>query len=272
MGEVDAAGAIALLEPGDILVDCTGSRSVMRDLLVPGDIDPTVHGRNTTLFRLEYALVVTFLYDQHYACDEFCKYYKNVENPTYKFIPAVHRTLYDGATSHVTGIVAISKDEFDAMPPTFDGAWLRDNFPGVAESMDRFIDKVKAETHGELVGDIEIMRIPLDVYHAWNMTSRPCTARRQPPARDGAGLPPRATPRSGHRTSGRSRWASNRLLPGGPSSEPGAAHRGRLRALRGVHVPPVAAGLHADPMIKHNKDLLQSVGDTFGLLAKLHVY
>jgi hypothetical protein len=25
-------------------------------------------------------------------------------------------------------------------------------------------------------------------------------------------------------------------------------------------------------MIKHNKDLLQSVGDTFGLLAKLHVY
>ncbi len=82
MGEVDAASAIALLEAGDILVDCTGSRSVLRDLLVPGDIDPTVHGRNTTRFRLEYALVVTFLYDQHYACDEFCKYYKNVDNAT----------------------------------------------------------------------------------------------------------------------------------------------------------------------------------------------
>ena len=38
--------------------------------------------------------------------------------------------------------------------------------------MDRFIDKVKAETHGELVGDLEITRIPLDVYHARNTTSR----------------------------------------------------------------------------------------------------
>jgi len=86
--------------------------------------------RNTLRYRLEYALVVTFLYDQHYTCDEYCKYYKNVENATHKFIPAVHRTYYDGSISHVTGIVTISKDEFDAMPPTFDGAWLRENFPG----------------------------------------------------------------------------------------------------------------------------------------------
>ena len=29
-----------MLEPGDILVDCTGSRSLMRDLLLPGaDLD-----------------------------------------------------------------------------------------------------------------------------------------------------------------------------------------------------------------------------------------
>ena len=34
----------------------------------------------------------------------------------------------------------------------------------------------------------------------------------------------------------------------------------------------MAARLHADRMIKHNKDLLESVDDTFGLLAKLHVY
>ena len=32
------------------------------------------------------------------------------------------------------------------MPPRFDGDWLREHFPDVAESMDRFIDKVKAET------------------------------------------------------------------------------------------------------------------------------
>ena len=53
--------------------------------------------------RLEYALVITFLYDQNYSCNEACKYFKNVENPGYKFIPAVHRTFYDGSVSHVTG-------------------------------------------------------------------------------------------------------------------------------------------------------------------------
>ena len=143
----------------------------MRDLLLPGD-DLAARGRNTKRFRLEYALVVTFLYDQHYACNEYCKYYKNVENADYKFIPAVHRTFYDGSISHVTGIVSISEAEFEAMPPSFDGAWLRDQFPSIALSMDRFIDKVRAETHGELVGDLEIMRIPLDVYHARNATSR----------------------------------------------------------------------------------------------------
>ena len=58
------------------------------------------------------------------------------------------------------------------MPPRFDGQWLRSNFPGVAESMDRFIDKVKLETNGELLGDLEIVRIPLNLYRARNATSR----------------------------------------------------------------------------------------------------
>ncbi len=38
-GVVSAEDAIALLEPGDILIDCTGSRSVLRDRLVPGAAD-----------------------------------------------------------------------------------------------------------------------------------------------------------------------------------------------------------------------------------------
>ena len=38
--------------------------------------------------------------------------------------------------------------------------------------MDRFIDKVKEETHGEILGDLEIVRIPLDLYRARNATSR----------------------------------------------------------------------------------------------------
>ena len=171
VGEVSADQALAMLEPGDILVDCTGARSLMRDLLLPGD-DLAQRGRNTKRFRLEYALVVTFLYGQHYACNEYCKYYKNVDNVGYKFIPAVHRTYYDGAISHVTGIVSISEGEYQSMPPAFDGAWLRDRFPDVAVSMDRFIDNVRAETHGELIGELEIMRIPLDLYRARNATSR----------------------------------------------------------------------------------------------------
>ena len=47
------------------------------------------------------------------------------------------------------------------MPSRFDGQWLRSNFPSVAQSMDRFIDKIKEETHGEILGDLEIVRIPL---------------------------------------------------------------------------------------------------------------
>ena len=168
---VTAKDAMAMLEPGDVLIDCTGARSLLRDHLVPGseEIDGDA---NTLLIRLEYALVITFLYGQKYDCDEYCKYYKNIENAHYKFIPMVHRTHYDGSVSHVTGIVNITAEEYEAMPSRFDGQWLRSNFPSVAQSMDRFIDKIKEETHGEILGDLEIIRIPLDLYRARNATSR----------------------------------------------------------------------------------------------------
>ena len=107
-----------------------------------------------------------------YACNEYCKYYKNIENVLYKFIPAVHRTYYDGSITHVTGIVKITAEDYAAMPSRFDGPWLRNHFPDVAQSMDRFIDKIKQETHGELLGDLEIIRIPLNLYRARNATSR----------------------------------------------------------------------------------------------------
>ena len=138
---------------------------------MPGS-DEADGGANTLKIRLEYALVITFLYGQTYDCNEYCKYYKNIENAHYKFIPMVHRTHYDGSVSHVTGIVNISAEEYEAMPSRFDGEWLRGNFPGVAQSMDRFIDKIKEETHGEILGDLEIVRIPLDLYRARNATSR----------------------------------------------------------------------------------------------------
>src|SRR5690606_9110087 len=156
-------------KPGDMIVDCTGARSLFRPHLMPAAEDDDA---NTYTLRLEYALVVTFLYGQPYECNEFCKYYKNIENPYYKFIPAVNRTYTDGHTTHVTGIVSIPDADYDRMPSRFDGQWLRSNFPDVAHSMDRFIAKVQRETSGEIIGDLEIIRIPLNLYHARNTTSR----------------------------------------------------------------------------------------------------
>ena len=46
------------------------------------------------------------------------------------------------------------------MPAKFDGEWLRSNFPEVAESMDRFIDKIQQETHGELSGTSRLCGYP----------------------------------------------------------------------------------------------------------------
>ena len=168
---VSVEDTIEMLEPGDILIDCTGARSLLRDQLIPGP-DELGASANTLQIRLEYALVVTFLYGQSYDCNEYCKYHKNVGNALYKFIPMVNRTHYDGSVSHVCGIVNISAEDYEAMPTRFDGAWLREYFPVVAESMDRFIGKIKEETNGELLGDLEIIRIPLDVYRARNATNR----------------------------------------------------------------------------------------------------
>jgi 2-polyprenyl-6-methoxyphenol hydroxylase-like FAD-dependent oxidoreductase len=168
--------AMGVLTPGDILIDCTGAKSLLRDQLVRGSGE--MKGANTLTIRLEYALIVTFLYGQKYDCNEICKYTKNIENPQYKFIPMVQRTHYDGSVTHVTGIVNITAEEYGAMPPRFDGQWLRSNFPAVARSMDRFIDKIKEETHGEILGDLEIIRIPLNLYRARNATNRQwCTAQ-----------------------------------------------------------------------------------------------
>jgi 2-polyprenyl-6-methoxyphenol hydroxylase-like FAD-dependent oxidoreductase len=270
---VTAEDAMAMLEPGDLLVDCTGARSLLRDRLVPGS-EEADGGENTLLIHLEYALVITFLYGQKYDCNEYCKYSKNIENPHYKFIPMVHRTHYDGSVSHVTGIVNISAREFEAMPSRFDGQWLRRNFPSVAQSMDRFIDKIKEETQGELLGDLEIVRIPLDLYRARNATSR--------------------------------QW-----LTAGPSDHPFASSPVLLAGDSAIGSPyfqsislgfecaMYLAGLIAQrdlplrdmldryelysykqwlrvymrsKMIKHNKDLFESLDDPLALLDKLHIY
>jgi 2-polyprenyl-6-methoxyphenol hydroxylase-like FAD-dependent oxidoreductase len=270
---VSAEDAVAMLEPGDILIDCTGSKSLLRDQLAAAS-DEAEGGRNTLNIRLEYALVITFLYGQTYDCNEYCKYYKNIENAHYKFIPMVHRTHADGSVSHVTGIVNITAEDYEAMPSRFDGQWLRSNFPDVAQSMERFIDKIKQETHGEVLGDLEILRIPLDLYRARNATNRQWfpTGRNDHP------------------------FASSPVFLAGDSAI-GSPYFQSISL--GFECAMYLAGLIAQrdlplrdmfdryelyiykqwlrvymqsKMIKHNKDLFECVDDPLALLDKLHIY
>jgi 2-polyprenyl-6-methoxyphenol hydroxylase-like FAD-dependent oxidoreductase len=270
---VTAEDAMAMLEPGDLLIDCTGNRSLLRDHLVPGSGQPD-GGANTLKIRLEYVLVITFLYGQRYDCNEYCKYAKNIENPHYKFIPMVHRTHYDGSVSHVTGIIKISAREFDAMPPRFDGQWLRSNFPGVAQSMDRFIDKIKQESQGELLGDLEIIRIPLDLYRARNATSRQWRAA-------GPSDHPFATSPvflAGDSAIGSPYFQSISLgfecamYLAGLIAERDLSVREMLDRYELYSYKQWLRVYMRSKMIKHNKDLLESVDDPLALLDKLHIY
>ena len=270
---VSAEDAMAMLEPGDILIDCTGSRSLLRDHLVPGsgEVDG---GANTLKVRLEYALVITFLYGQRYDCNEYCKYSKNLENPHYKFIPMVHRTHYDGSVSHVTGIVNISAREYEAMPSRFDGQWLRSNFPGVAQSMDRFIDKIKEETHGEILGDLEIIRIPLDLYRARNATSRHWRVA-------GPSEHPFATSPvflAGDSAIGSPYFQSISLgfecamYLAGLIAKSDLPLRDMLDRYELYSYKQWLRVYMRSKMIKHNKDLFESIDDPLALLDKLHIY
>ena len=268
-----AEEAVAILEPGDFLIDCSGSNSLLRDRLAEGSATGQANA-NTLNIQLEYAVVITFLYGQPYLCNEYCKYNKNVGNLKYKFIPAVDRIAYDGDISHVTGIVNISAADYEAMPPKFDGEWLRSHFPELTQSMERFIDKIKEETPGEILGELEIMRIPLNLYRARNATSR----RWQ-----GAG-------RNDHP------FASSPVFLAGDSAI-GSPYFQSISM--GFECAMFLAGLIAQrdlplgemldryelyiykqwlrvymrsKMIKHNKDLFESLDDTPALLNLLHIY
>ena len=270
---VTADDAISMVQPGEILVDSTGSRSLLRDHLVPGAGD-VKEGANTLKVRLEYALVITFLYGQPYDCNESCKYYKNIENAHYKFIPMVHRTHYDGSVSHVTGIINISAEEFEAMPSRFDGDWLRANFRGVAQSMDRFIDKIKEETHGEILGDLEGVRIPLDLYRARNATNRQWLAAapsEHPFANVQVFL-------AGDSAIGSPYFQSISLgfecamFLAGLIAERDTALRAMLDRYELFIYKQWLRVYMRSKMIKHNKDLFESLDDPMALLQKLHIY
>ena len=270
---VTAEDAIAMLEPGDVLIDSTGSNSLLRDRLI-SDSGAVNGGGNTVKVRLEYALVITFLYGQPYDCNEHCKYYKNIENAQYKFIPMVQRTHYDGQVSHVTGIISISAEDFEAMPSRFDGEWLRESFPGVAQSMDRFIDKIKEETNGEVLGDLEIVRIPLDLYRARNATNRQWLAagrRDHPFARSPVFL-------AGDSAIGSPYFQSISLgfecamYLAGLLAQRDLPLRDLLDRYELYTYKQWLRVYMRSKMIKHNKDLFESLDDPLALLDKLHIY
>jgi hypothetical protein len=272
-GNMTDEQAIAMLKPGDMLIDCTGCKSLLRDHLAPGP-DAGKKDSNTFNVHLENAIVVTFLYGQQYMCNEYCKYYKNVENQHYKFIPAVDRICYDGNTSFVSGIVNITAEDFDAMPPTFDGDWLRIHFPNVARSMDRFMDKVKQETQGEIIGNIEVVRIPLNLYRARNVTSRRWLSEEH----------------SDHPFKNSSVFLVGDSALGSPyfqSISLGidcAMHLAGLIGQSDLPLPQMFDRFELfmykqwlrvymrSKMIKHNKDLFESVDDPLRMLDLLHIY
>jgi 2-polyprenyl-6-methoxyphenol hydroxylase-like FAD-dependent oxidoreductase len=272
-GVVTAADAMAMLEPGDVLIDCTGKHSLLRDRLVPGDGAP---GANTFRVLLEYAIMVTFLYDQAYECNEYCKYYKNIENAYYKFIPAVNRTFHDGDITHVTGIVNITAEDYERMPPQFDGEWLRANFPYIAQSMDRFITKVNRETGGQMLGDLEIVRIPMQLYHARNATSRPwhragAAAGDHPFARSPVFL-------AGDSAVGSPYFQSISLglecamFLAGLLAQRDLPLRDLLDRYELYAYKQWLRVYMRSKMIKHNKDVFEVLGDNFAALEMLHIY
>ena len=269
---VTAQDAMSMLQPGDVLIDCTGANSLLRDQLVPstGAADGEA---NTFKLRLEYALVVTFLYGQAYDCNEYCKYYKNIENAYYKFIPAVHRTYCDGSITHVTGIVNISAEDYQRMPSRFDGQWLRSNFPHIAQSMDHFIAKVKTETNGAIVGDLEIIRIPLDLYRARNATSRQLrrAGTDHPFARSPLFLVGDSAMGSPYFQSISLGFECAMFLAGLLAQRDLPLMDMLDRYERYIYKQWLRVYMRSK-MIKHNKDLFECVGDTFALLEKLHIY
>src|SRR5262245_10867205 len=160
------------------------------------------------------------------------------------------------------------------MPPTFNGEWLRANFPNVARSMDRFIDKIKQETHGEIVGELEIVRIPLNLYRARNATSRQWLA---------AGPDDHPFSRSpvflvGDSAIGSPYFQSISLGFECAMYLAGLLTRGDMRLkemLNHYESYTYKQWLRVymrSKMIKHNKDLFECVDDPYALLEKLHIY
>ena len=140
--------------------------------------------------------------------------------------------------------------------------------------MDRFIDKVKVETHGELLGDLEIIRIPLDLYRARNATSRHwrnAEAGDHPFARSPVFL-------AGDSAIGSPYFQSISLgfecamYLAGLIAQRDMPLRDMLDRYELFMYKQWLRVYMRSKMIKHNKDLFENVDDKYALLERLHIY
>jgi 2-polyprenyl-6-methoxyphenol hydroxylase-like FAD-dependent oxidoreductase len=139
--------------------------------------------------------------------------------------------------------------------------------------MDRFIDKIRAETHGSIVGDLDITRIPLEVYHARNVSNRRWreSGLDHPMSRARVFL-------LGDSAIGSPYFQSISL--GLENAFFLAGHLANLALSMDEITARYETFMYQQwlrvymrtQMIKHNKDLLESVSDTDTLLEKLHVF
>jgi 2-polyprenyl-6-methoxyphenol hydroxylase-like FAD-dependent oxidoreductase len=140
--------------------------------------------------------------------------------------------------------------------------------------MDRFIDKVRQEATGDIVGDLEIIRIPLMLYRARNATSR-----KWHNAAPG-GHPFTAAPvfLAGDSAIGTPYFQAISLGFECAMSLAGLIARRDL-PLRDVFdryelliYKQWLRVYMRSKMIKHNKDLFETLDDKLALLGKLHIY
>ena len=160
------------------------------------------------------------------------------------------------------------------MPRRFDGQWLRSNFPGVAQSMDRFIDKIKEETHGEIIGDLQIVRIPLNLYRARNATSRQWLttgAGDHPFSRSPVFLVGDSAIGSPYFQSISLGFECTMFLAGLLAQRELSVREMFERYELYMYKQWLRVYMRSK-MIKHNKDVFESVDDPLELLAKLHLY
>src|SRR5215831_18318066 len=156
---------------------------------------------------------------------------------------------------------------------------LREHFPAVAESMDRFIQQIHQDAHGEVAGEIDVIRIPLNLYRARNFTARPW----HPLFWDGN--------ESGwkHPFSKASVFLVGDSAIGSPyfqSISLGLECAMYLADLLGQRI--IMTDVYdryetlmykqwmrvymRSKIIKHNKDIFERLDDTFGVLERLHIY